>query len=212
MKAHPGAIGGDGGERSDRGSTLLGVRVSDLKQFLYCPRVVYFSYVLPVERRATYKMDVGREQHEALESLESRRTLKRYGLDDGERRFRVPLVSGRLGLSGILDLLIVTGSGRYPVEFKDAPRGPALHHRYQLAAYCLLVEEAHREPVRCGFLYVIPQHRVVPIPLTPSLRSRVLEVLGRIRQMIRTEFVPPPTRRKGRCWDCEYRNFCADWA
>ncbi|RJQ05562.1 MAG: CRISPR-associated protein Cas4 [Bacillota bacterium] len=188
------------------------LRVSDLKQFTYCPRIIYYSYVLPVERRTSYKMEVGSEQHQGLEELESRRTLKRYGLDAGERTFRVRLDSTRHGLSGVLDLLIKSGRDYYPVEFKDSAGGPALHHRYQLAAYCLLVEETFGAGVRMGFLYVIPQKRIVPVPFTPSLRQRVLALLSAMRGVVATERMPPPTRRRGRCKDCEYRNYCGDWS
>jgi len=199
-----------GGKR--RREAMLELRVSDLKQWVYCPRVVYFNYVIPVERRTTYKMTAGQEQHLRLEQLENRRTLARYGLEEGERRFRVSLNSGRLGLSGILDLLVVSKSGYYPVEFKDSPGGPALNHRYQLAGYGLLVEETFRVPVRTGFLYIIPQNRVVPMPLTPGVRERVRTLLAEIRTSIAEERTPPATRIVGRCRECEYRNYCGDWA
>jgi len=193
------------------GHERLALRVSDLKQFVYCPRVVYFSYVLPVEKASTYKMQVGREEHAALEVLESKRTLRRYGLERGERRFRVRLSSERYGLTGVLDLLIVSGRDYYPVEFKNAPGGPALHHRYQLAAYCLLVEESFRAPVRTGFLYVVPRKQVVPVPMTPGIRERVHILLTRIRTMVAAEAMPPGARDRRRCRDCEYRNYCGVW-
>lgn len=196
----------------DCAASALPLRVSDLKQFTYCPRIVYYSYVLPVERLTSYKMEVGSEQHQTLEELESRRTLKRYGLDRGERTFRMRLESRRLGLTGVLDLLIKSGREYYPVEFKDSAGGPALHHRYQLAAYCLLVEETFGVGVRWGFLYVIPQRRVIPVPLTAGLRERVPSLLAAIREVVRTERMPPGTRRRGKCGDCEYRNYCGDWS
>lgn len=36
------------------------LRVSDLKQFIYCPRIVYYNYVMPVEKKTTYKMEHGK--------------------------------------------------------------------------------------------------------------------------------------------------------
>jgi len=201
------------GRGEDRGTlpTLL-LKVSDIKQFAYCPRIVYYTYVLPVEKASTYKMDVGHEEHASLESKENRRTLKRYGLHQGERHFRVALESARLGLTGILDLLIVADGAHYPVEFKDATGGEALHHRYQLAAYCLLVEDVHRTTVRTGFLYIIPEKRVVPVPVTTNLRRRVVELMSRIRETVAAEKMPPATRRKAKCRVCEFRNYCQDWA
>src|SRR5215469_12082167 len=86
--------------------TLL--RVNDLKQFEYCPRIVFYNTVMPVERKVTVKMERGKEEEVRLDSLESRRTLRRYQLGTGEKRFHVGLESARLGLIGKLDLLIVS--------------------------------------------------------------------------------------------------------
>jgi len=123
----------------------------------------------------------------------------------------VSLESARLGLTGILDLLIVADGIHYPVEFKDAAGGQALHHRYQLGAYCLLVEDVYRTTVRTGFLYVIPEKRVVPVPVTTNLRRRVVELMSRIRETVTAEKMPPATRRKAKCRVCEFRNYCQDW-
>ncbi len=191
-----------------RDVTLL---ASDLKQFVWCPRIPYYHYVLPVERATTYKMQAGREHHDHLEDLENRRSLRRYRLDDGTRQFRVSLHSERLNLRGVLDLLITTEDALYPVEFKDAPGGAALHHRYQLAAYCLLTEDTYHRPVRTAFVYVIPQKRIVPMALTDGIRRRTNDLMREIRAMIAAERMPPATRRPARCRDCEYRNYCADW-
>lgn len=100
-------------------SDVLRLRVTDLKQYEYCPRIVFYQYVLPVEKVSTYKMEAGKAQEARLDVLEKRRKLVRYGLRDGRRRFHVGLVSERLGLSGKLDLLIETDSDRYPVDFTE---------------------------------------------------------------------------------------------
>jgi CRISPR-associated exonuclease Cas4 len=73
---------------------------------------------MPVERKSTVKMERGKEIEVRLDALEARRTLRRYRLAEGERRYHVWLSSDRLGLSGKLDLLIVTRDGCYPVDFK----------------------------------------------------------------------------------------------
>ena len=139
------------------------LRVSDIKQYMYCPRVVYFTYVMPVEKKLTYKMEEGKLQHLRLEELETRRRLKRYRLEEGERRFRTYLRSERLGLEGVLDLHIVTPAGCYPVEFKHTLQRSALNHKYQLTAYALLAEEHYGRPARRAFVYWIVARRAQPV-------------------------------------------------
>lgn len=50
-------------------------RVIDLKQYAWCPRVVYYQIVLPAVRPTTYKMAHGIESHRRAEGNERRRGL-----------------------------------------------------------------------------------------------------------------------------------------
>ncbi len=189
---------------------LLPLRVSDIKQFMYCPRVVYFNYVLPVEKKVTRKMEHGKEKHLELDRLEKRRKLVEYGLEEGERRFHVRLQSDRLGLTGVLDLLLVTPKGYFPVEFKYSTREPGLNHKYQLAAYAVLVEEQYQVQVRAGFIYASPGKRIQVVEMTPNTRLHLKRLMGAIRRMICEERMPMAPRSRARCWDCEYRRFCGE--
>jgi CRISPR-associated exonuclease Cas4 len=186
------------------------LRVNDLKQYDYCPRVVYYQYVMPVERKATFKMEHGKSAEARIDALEERRTVRRYRLPDGQRHFHVWLTSESLGLSGKLDLLIESSSGWYPVDFKETS-GPARpNHLLQLCGYALLVEETYRCTVSQGFLYLIPGNRVEAMTLTDELKRQTLSALDGIRGMIVSQRVPEPTLVRERCPDCEYRNYCGD--
>jgi CRISPR-associated exonuclease Cas4 len=188
----------------------VGLRVNDLKQYAYCPRIVFYQYAMPVQRKATFKMEHGKAVEDKLEHLERRRKLREYGLAEGTRRFQVWLTSQRLALSGRLDLLITTARGRFPVDFKDT-REPVRHnHRVQLCAYALLVEDSLGQPVSTGFIYRVPRADVVVVDITPELRVETLSMLQAIRAMIQAERMPAPTPVGARCTDCEYRNYCGD--
>jgi CRISPR-associated exonuclease Cas4 len=102
-------------------------------------------------------MQRGQDVQAAVEALERRRGFRAYGMRDGERRFGLWLHSERLGLSGKLDLLILTPDACYPVDFKDTEGGPRRNHRLQLAAYALLAEEAFARPAPDGFIYLVPE-------------------------------------------------------
>jgi CRISPR-associated exonuclease Cas4 len=66
---------------------LLELTVNDLKQFVYCPRIVYYHYVMPVEKKPTYKMEHGARAEEVIERLEARRKLKSSELPRGKGFF-----------------------------------------------------------------------------------------------------------------------------
>lgn len=186
------------------------LKVSDIKQYIYCPRIIYFLYVCPVKKKTTYKMEAGKEDHLILDKLEKRRTLKRYNLEEGQRIFHMQLASARLGLQGKLDMHIATVRGYFPVEFKFTERSASLNHKYQLISYAMLLEDHYDCTVRYGLLYLVPKKEIIPVEITPNARAFVYGILGKIRDIIATERMPDKTRHVVKCRDCEYKRFCGD--
>ncbi|MGQ9682593.1 MAG: CRISPR-associated protein Cas4 [Anaerolineae bacterium] len=188
----------------------LPLTITDLRQYLYCGRVFFFTVFLGRVRPLTFKMEEGARQHEAEAEREERRSLRAYGLQEGERAFAVSLQSERLGLSGRLDMAIRTRGEAVPVEHKHSVAAVGTHQRYQLAAYALLLEEAWQLPVRRAFVYAIPLRRAVEVAITPGMRRYVMTTVAAMRRAVLHETLPPATRRGGRCRECEYRRFCGD--
>jgi CRISPR-associated exonuclease Cas4 len=184
--------------------------VTDLKQWAYCPRIPYYHHVMPVEISRTYKMERGRDIEAAVEAMEKRRGFRRYGLERGERRFGVSLHSTTLGLSGKLDLLIITENACYPVDFKDTEGGVRYNHRVQLAAYALLVEENLARPAPAAFVYLVPSRQLVTVDAGEKEREQVRHAVAELRRVIGQEDMPAPTPVRSRCVACEFRNYCAD--
>lgn len=192
------------------------LRVTDLKQYEYCPRVVYYEYCLPGTRPITYKMEAGIVAQDRAEALEERRSLRAYGLTQGERHFNVTVTSATLGYTGQIDMVIETVSpdGResrlLPVDFKLSRREPGRHFKLQLAAYALLLEENWGLSVEQGAIYLIPARRAELIPITTRLRNDARRHLNEIRHMVQSQLMPAPPQRRNRCVNCEFRRFCND--
>lgn len=190
------------------------LEVTDLKQWVYCPRIVYYRYCLPRVRPLTYSMHAGIRAHEDAIALEERRSLRAYGLTAGERHFDVSVQSQRLGLSGRIDLAIRAGHAgdeeAIVVDYKLSEHKAGPHFALQLAAYALLLEEAWSLPVKRAFLYHIPLRRAEPISLTPALRRKVVTAAHAIHASIRTEAMPAPPTSRSHCVNCEFRRFCND--
>jgi len=188
-------------------------RVTDFKQWVYCPRLVYYALCLPQIRPETYMMEVGRDagRSEALRQL--RRSLRRFGLPEGRCELEVPLRSARLGLRGKVDMVIWVGEDAtgevIPVDYKYS-RQVGLHVQMQLVAYGLLLEESSGRPVKRGFLYEIPLKKAVEVPLTAALRRKTLAALQAMRSILSSETMPEPTAQRAKCVLCEFRRFCND--
>lgn len=192
------------------------LEVTDLKQYTCCPRIVFYRYCLPRIRPITYTMEEGIRSHEEEETREERRSLRNYGLTSGERVYRLPLQSRKLGLTGRVDLAIATPSREAPgakaivVEYKLSEQKAGSHFTLQLAAYALLVEEAWGLPVDQGFLYSIPLRKAEPVAITQHLRRKVIQTIAQIRQIVESEIMPSPPNSLRRCVTCEFRRFCND--
>lgn len=184
--------------------------VTDVKQWVYCPRVLYYHVCLPDVRPITHKMEFGLEAGRAEEGREERRSLRAYGLAAGEREFNVRLQSERLGLRGEADMVIATPEGEViPVDYKFSTiDGP--HFQMQVAAYALLLEELRACTVRRGFLYLIPERRAEAVPIDKRLRAKTLAALEAMRQMLDSEKMPAPAANLRKCVACEFRRFCND--
>jgi len=198
------------------GTQGLSFRVSDLKQYFFCPRVVYYHTCLPDVRPTTFKMQVGREEGLAERHREERRSLRAYGLRTGECVFDLNLSSPNLHLHGRLDMAIRTGDNALgameaiPVDYKFTPGRTVTHFILQVVAYGMLLEEAWKIPVHRGFLYLIPSRRAREVELTQALRDQVNAAVESMIRIAVRELMPEPPRRKEKCRLCEFRRFCND--
>ena len=190
------------------------LRVIDLKQYAYCPRIVYYEYCLADVRPTTYKMEAGIAAQDRVNTLEERRGLRAYGLENGTRHYHVPVHSEKLGCSGQVDMVIEShDAGRprlLPVDFKLSRREPGDHFKLQLACYAMMLEDEWGLPVETGAIYLIPNKEVITVPITSRLRNDAIRHLLAIREIALSQRMPPPTPRRNRCVNCEFRRFCND--
>ncbi|MBA2395366.1 MAG: CRISPR-associated protein Cas4 [Ktedonobacteraceae bacterium] len=192
------------------------LEVTDIKQYTYCPRIVFYRYCLPTIRPTTVLMEEGIRQHMEEEDREERRSLRHYQLKEGERFFHLALQSETLGLVARIDLAIATpsraavGAEGIVVEYKYSEQKAGAHFKLQLAAYALLLEEAWNIPVKRGFIYSIPLKSAEVVSITPALRKKVLQTIASIRQLVERQEMPDPPVAQGRCVTCEFRRFCND--
>lgn len=102
---------------------------------------------------------------------------------------RALLISRRYRLTGKPDYLVRVENGVAPVELKSS-RSPSSgqpydSHLFQLAAYCLLVEDVCRVSVPYGLVRY--EDRSIRVDYTPSLRASLLALLDEMRTAERDE-------------------------
>jgi CRISPR-associated exonuclease Cas4 len=133
--------------------------------------------------------------------------------DTGEwQRVEQPLLSRRYGLVGRPDYLVQVSKGRQrftiPVEVKSRKRPARLveAHVLQLAAYCLLVEEAYQVTPPYGLLHYADA--TLEIPFSTALRGQVIEAAEAIRRSRSAADLSRSHDEAGRCQGCSYRSAC----
>jgi CRISPR-associated exonuclease Cas4 len=186
------------------------IPVTDLKQWAYCERIVYYHRVMPAVGKPTFKMREAIAAQDLVESLEMRRGLHHYRLENARRHFNIWLSDPTLGLSGKTDLILESQDQVAVVDFKLTSGEVGNNHRMQLTGYSMLAELAYGKPSPVAFLYRIPDNAVFPIEITPDMRAALVTANQSIRHMAETEAFPPPTSVRGRCVECEYANYCGD--
>lgn len=184
--------------------------VEDLKQALYCRRIVFYERCTPGVRPRTYQMDVGHQDHIDARQNARRRSLSGLNIAVKQRSFDVDVIDAELALRGRLDEVVVSADGEViPVEYKTA-RKLAANHRLQIAAYALLLERAYDVPVSRALVYFIPMRKTQIISIAEADKRQVETVLLEIRAMVMGEHMPDPTPERSRCTGCEFRRFCND--
>ena len=182
------------------------VPVSELRQYHFCPRVVYY-HALGFEETPKEYMELGKDKQSELMRRERRRKtlggLKTLRID--ERIEDLHLTSERLCLTGRIDLAVRIGREWAVVEFKGvrAPKVVPLGHRVQGAGYSMLLEEKLGVLTKRFFLLY---DRLVEVRMTEHLRRHVRWTVSKVREIFSGAI--PEARRRKTCVSCGYRRYC----
>ena len=125
---------------------------------------------------------------------------------------RAALISRRFRLSGKPDYLVRVKDGVAPVELKSS-RSPSSGrpyegHLFQLAAYCLLVEDVFRVSVPYGLVRY--EDRSIRVDYTPSLRASLLVLLDEMRTAKRDGECHINHSQPSKCRSCGFRSDCGE--
>jgi CRISPR-associated exonuclease Cas4 len=188
------------------------IAVSDVMEYLFCPRFIYFMYCLgiPQHEEKRYKVLKGRELHEAREKVN--KSYIRKKLQCVRKDVAVYLVSKRNHLKGEVDEVLFLEDGTAaPLDYKFAEFKDTLFrtHKYQSALYGLMIADNYGVEVNRGFVcYTRSKHLVKEVKLGNKDFERAIALVSEVLEIIQKGFYPEATKYKARCVDCTYRNIC----
>jgi len=177
------------------------IDVSDIVQYLYCPRKLYFIRVMGL-RITKPKMDVGRKIHENVAKSLKRRKI------EGEILENVYLESQKYGIKGCVDAIIKRGEEYIPVDVKYSRFKSLFYHwKMQLVAYAVLVEENFGCKVKRAYVYLTEGKDWIEVEITPGDREALMKIIRKVEEIIREERYPRASKSK-KCNYCEVSRFC----
>ncbi len=182
-----------------------------VKEYYWCPMSAYLALTLwrirPTESMRTGSENTSRAR--IAELLEKRHRLR-------EHLWEHPVASHRLGLGGRADLVAVTEADTLiVVEAKLPPlsrRTLRTRRRgilVQLAAYTVAAEETLHMPAEASYIYSTEADRLIPVRITPQLRSLLEHAAQALHEMAATANPPRHAATpRTRCRLCAYRHIC----
>ena len=188
------------------------ITVSDVMEYLFCPRFIYFMHCLgiPQHEEKRYKVLKGRELHDAREKVN--RNYIRKKLQCVRKDVAVYLVSRKFCLKGEVDEVLFLEDGTAaPLDYKFAEFKDKVYrtHKYQSALYGLMIADNYGVEVNRGFVcYTRSNHLVKEVKLSDKDFERAIALVNEVLEIIQKGFYPEATKNKVRCVDCTYRNIC----
>ncbi|BAP63129.1 CRISPR-associated protein Cas4 [Methanococcus maripaludis] len=184
---------------------------SEMLEFLYCKRFIYFMKYLGIEQyeEKRYKVLKGRSIHEKKEIENANYLRKKINVID--KKINVSMVSKVYGIKGIVDEVLTLSDGTMaPLDYKFAEYKGKIYETYKMQAimYSLMISETFEKDVKQGFiLYCRGKNVLKEINMTEKDVNKLSEYLEEFRKIL-TGYYPKPTSYKQRCIDCCYRNIC----
>ncbi len=132
-----------------------------------------------------------------------------YSDTRGWQALEKPLFSRSYRLTGKPDYIVQQGRAIVPVEVKSArapAAGPRRSHVLQLAAYCLLIEEAYQQRPKYGIVKYAD--RMFAIDYTEELQAMLLDVIAAMRDDLARGEAQRSHQEPVRCVRCGYRQAC----
>jgi CRISPR-associated exonuclease Cas4 len=184
------------------------LRINELKNYVYCPRITFYELCLDLNR-ATRLAELGIEAEKETKKRMRRRKHALHAITDGVRHLDVMVVSHAHRLIGKVDEVVETPAGLHVVDYKDTDRDYG-YWKIQMQGYALCTAETLGRPILGTYIYIIPTQTYRPVKLTARDMKKLTTVIKCIETMLAQEICPPPTPHAGKCRTCQYRRFCND--
>jgi CRISPR-associated exonuclease Cas4 len=188
------------------------ITVSDVLEYLFCQRFIYFMYCLdiPQHEEQRFKVLKGREVHETRRMTNKEYARKKlYCLRKDRSVF---IASKKNHIKGIVDEVLFLDDGTAaPLEYKYAEFKDKVFktYKFQLVLHGLMIRENYGIEVNRGYIcYIRSNNLVKQVDFKPADFMKSVEMIETIINIIDKGVYPKTTKNTRKCTDCCYRNIC----
>lgn len=188
------------------------ITISDVLEYLFCPRFIYFMHCLdiPQHQEKRFKVVKGREVH--AEKLVTNPDYLRKKLGVTKKEANVFIASKQHHIKGIVDEVLFLDDGTAaPFEYKYAEFKDTIFKTYhfQLVLHALMILENYGVDVKKGFIcFTRSNNRIEEVDFTDKDFVKGIEIVKEIIAIIEEGYYPKRTNNKNRCIDCCYNRIC----
>ena len=185
---------------------------SEVIEYLYCPRFIYFMNVLKIEQQEHKRKLVNKGRDIHLLKLVRNKDYLRQKIGCINKETEVYLTSEKFRLVGKIDEVLFFENGTAsPLDYKYAFWENKLYKtlKTQQVLYALLIEENYGVKVDFAFVvYIRSKNHLEKIEITKKMKSEALKLVNNIFKILNENYFPEATKTKNKCTDCTYRNLC----
>lgn len=183
---------------------------SDIIEYLYCPRFIYFEYVLtiPQYEEKSYKAMRGRELHDYKKEVNRDYLRKKLRVTE---KYQEQYLTNDFLRGQVDEVLRFRDGNMAPLDYKFAQYKDHIFDTYktQLFCYAWLIEDNFSARVVKGYLvYTRSKNKLVEVEINEDGKQKVKQAAKDIVDIISKNRFPKATRYKKRCIGCTYRNIC----
>jgi len=188
------------------------IMISDVLEYLFCPRFIYYIYCLdiPQHEEKRFKVLKGREIHKTRKLTNKEYVRKK--LNCLKKESEVFLASKENHIKGIVDEVLFLGDGTAaPLEYKFAEYKEKTFktYRFQLILQALLIKKNYSIEVNRAYIcYTRSNSLVKELEIKPNDFKKAIKIIEEILEIIQKGVYPKGARSLSKCLDCCYRNIC----
>ena len=185
------------------------LNVDDIKQYIYCKRIPFYTHILNSVDKP-FLVNYGAKFEKTIDFGFIRKVINK----NEHKKFkilRVKLISNKLNLMGIPDLLCMSKYEIIPIEIKYSNKIQP-NTIYQLLSYALLIEDKYKFNVNVGYIFYgrDANPKFERVKLSRKQKLYIIKTIDEINKLMVNMERPEPTDNIKKCYYCEYRAFCDD--